>query len=125
MDANQVSGTILDRALFLHRRFGPGLLESVYEELLTYELMKHGLRCDRQVVVPLSYESLVLRTAFRADLVVEDCVIVEIKSVEGLLPVHKKQLLTYLKLSGFRLGVLINFNVALLRDGFVRVVNRL
>lgn len=124
MDANQISGVILDRALFLHRKFGPGLLESVYEEVLMYELTSLGLTCERQVV-PLHHESLTLRTAFRADLVVEGCVIVEIKSVELLLPVHKKQLLTYLKLSGFKLGLLINFNVALLRDGFVRVVNRL
>ncbi len=125
MDANQISGAILDRALFLHRRFGPGLLESVYEEVLSYELTKCGLSCARQVVVPLHHESLLLRTAFRADLVVEGCVIVEIKSVEMLLPVHGKQLLTYLKLSGFRLGLLINFNVALLKDGFVRIVNGL
>jgi GxxExxY protein len=90
-----------------------------------YELHKRGLHCVRQESIPLVYDSLHLETAFRADIVVERSVILELKSVELLLPVHRKQLLTYLRLSGFRLGLLINFNVPLLRDGFVRIVNRL
>ncbi len=125
MIENDISGTVLDCALSLHRRLGPGLLESVYEEVLMYELQKRGLHCARQESIPLIYDSLRLETAFRADIVVERSVILELKSVELLLPIHKKQLLTYLRLSGFRLGILINFNVPLLRDGFVRIVNQL
>ncbi len=125
MTENDISGIVLDCALHLHRRLGPGLLESVYEEVLVYELQRQGLYCSRQEPVSLTYDSLRLATAFRADVVVERSVILELKSVEAMLPVHKKQLLTYLRLSGFRLGILINFNVPLLRDGFVRIVNRL
>ncbi|MCU0453435.1 MAG: GxxExxY protein [Bacteroidetes bacterium] len=125
MIENDISGTVLDCAISLHRRLGPGLLESVYEEVLTYELRKRGLRCSRQEAIPLVYDSLRLETAFRADIVVEHAVILELKSIESLLPVHKKQLLTYLRLSGFHLGILINFNVPLIRDGFVCIVNRL
>ncbi len=125
MTENDISGIVLDCALHLHRRLGPGLLESVYEEVLVYELQRQGLYCSRQEPVSLTYDLLRLATAFRADVVVERSVILELKSVEAMLPVHKKQLLTYLRLSGFRLGILINFNVPLLRDGFVRIVNRL
>lgn len=125
MHENDISGIVLDCSLLLHRRLGPGLLESVYEEVLMYELHKRGLHCTRQEPIPLVYDSLRLETAFRADVVVERSVILELKSVELLLPVHKKQLLTYLRVAGFRLGILINFNVPLLRDGFIRIVNRL
>jgi GxxExxY protein len=104
---------------------GPGLLESVYEEVLSYELGKSHLKCERQVGIPVIYEDIKMDIGFRADMVVERMVIVELKSVENVLPVHKKQLLTYLKLTGMKLGLLINFNEALVKDGITRIVNRL
>lgn len=125
MTEDQISRVVLETALAIHRRLGPGLLESVYEEVLVYELERQGLTCARQEAVPLTYDSLKLTIAFRADVIVERLVILELKAVEVLLPVHKKQLLTYLRLTGLRLGILINFNVPLLRDGFSRIVNGL
>jgi GxxExxY protein len=125
MTEDQISRVVLETALTVHRRLGPGLLESVYEEVLVYELERQGLTCGRQKPIPLTYDSLKLAIAFRADVIVERSVILELKAVEILLPVHKKQLLTYLRLTGLRLGILINFNVPLLRDGFSRVVNGL
>lgn len=126
MTENELSGIILDAALKIHRITGPGLLESVYEELLSYELSeKLGLKIERQKAIPLVYESIHMPIGFRADIVVENKVIVELKSVDMLQDVHYKQLLTYLKLSGLKLGLLINFNEKLLREGFRRVVNGL
>jgi len=107
------------------RSSAPGLLESVYEAVLTYEIGKRGLRVTRQSPLPVVYESVVLDEGFRADLIVEDLVIVELKSVEAVAPVHKKQLLTYLRLSGKRLGLLVNFGTNLIKDGITRVVNGL
>jgi GxxExxY protein len=115
----------VDAAYHIHRALGPGLLESVYEAVLAHELTKRGLRVVRQAPVSVLYDGLLMEAGFRADLVVEDLVIVEIKSVETLLPVHKKQLLTYLRLSNKRLGLLINFCEALIKDGITRLANGL
>jgi len=125
MHENALSKEILDASFVLHSLFGPGLFESVYEELLAYELVKRGHQVERQKPLPLVHGDLNLPNAFRIDLMVDDAVIVEIKSVETILPVHKKQLLTYLRLSGKRLGLLINFNEAHLKDGISRMVNNL
>ena len=125
MHENEIAKLILDSAFKIHKEVGPGLLESVYEELLAFELGKIGLSVKRQVGIPLMYESIKMEIGFRADLIVENKVIVELKSIEAILDVHKKVLLTYLKLSGLRLGLLINFNVSLLKEGIVRIVNRL
>lgn len=122
---NEVARQVVDAALSVHRGIGPGLLESVYETALAYELAKRGLRVQRQVAVTFTYDGQRFDEGFRIDLLVEDCVIVEIKSVETIHPVHKKQLLTYLRLGGKRLGLLINFNCELLRGGITRIVNGL
>lgn len=116
---------IVDAAYRVHTTLGPGLLESVYQAALAYELEKRGLRVARQQAVPVVYEEVRIHTGFRADLLVEDTVIVEIKALEATTAVHRKQLLTYLKLSGKHLGLLINFNVALIKDGITRLVNGL
>lgn len=122
---NSVTKQIVDAAFLIHKALGPGLLESVYEVALFHELAKRGLAVARQVPVTFIYDGHVYDEGFRLDLLVDDCVIVELKSVELVHPVHKKQLLTYLRLSQKRLGLLINFNTALLKDGVVRVVNGL
>jgi len=119
---NGVSQVVVDSALTVHRALGPGLLESVYETCLAYELKKRGCTCERQVVVPIAYDGMQLDDGLRLDLLVEKCVVVELKAVESLLPLHDAQLLTYLKLTGHRLGLLINFNVPLLKDGIRRRV---
>jgi GxxExxY protein len=121
-DANSAAREIVDAALAVHRALGPGLLESVYEECLAYELKKRGVAFERQVVVPVNYDGLLLDAGLRLDLLVAQCVVVELKAVEAILPVHEAQLLTYLKLSRNRLGLLINFNVPLLKDGIKRKV---
>ena len=125
MDENQIATIIVDCCYRIHMKLGPGLLESVYLEILIYELRKAGLRCEKEVVIPVQYEEVKLDLGFRADLLVENLVVVELKSIEKLQPVHKKQLTTYLKLSGKKLGLLVNFNVNLIKDGIERVVNRL
>jgi GxxExxY protein len=125
MSENAVAQQIVDAADRVHTTLGPGLLESVYETALAYELEKRGLRISRQLVIPVVYEAVRIHTGFHADLLVEYTVIVEIKALESIAPVHKKQLLTYLKLADKRLGLLINFNVALIRDGITRIVNGL
>jgi len=112
-------------AFKIHTKFGPGLFESVYEELLAYQLPKKGFQVEQQKILPLLYENLKIESGFRTDLLVDDAVIVEIKSIESVLPVHKKQFLTYLRLSGRHLGLLINFNEAHLKDGITRIVNNL
>ena len=112
---------IIGCAIEVHRTTGPGLLESVYDVCLAFELEAAGLVFRRQYPVPIEYKSLSIRTAFRVDFVVEDRVLVELKSIETILPVHKAQVLTYLKLSGLRIGLLINFNVTILKDGIRRV----
>ena len=125
MTENDLSGIIVDSCYNIHVELGPGLLESVYEEILYYELQKRMLRVSRQKMIPVSWQGVTLNQGFRADLIVEDKVIVELKSVAAIAPVHKKQLLTYLRLTDLRLGLLINFNEALIKDGITRVVNRL
>jgi GxxExxY protein len=122
---NELSRFILDAAFNVHTKTGPGLLETVYEVILAYELQKQGLRVQRQVPVSIHYDELMFDEGFRADLLVEDKVIVELKSVEKLIPVHSKQLLTQLRLSDRRLGLLINFGELRLKNGIERIVNRM
>jgi GxxExxY protein len=123
MTENEVARQIVDAAYRIHCGLGPGLLESVYEAVLAYELQGRGLRVVQQQAIPVVYEGTRLELGFRADLMVEDLVIVEIKSVEAVAPVHKKQLLTHLRLSNKRLGLLINFNVVLIKEGIARIAN--
>ena len=125
MTENEVAKVIVDCAYKVHTTLGPGLLDSVYEAALAYELGKRGLRAERQKPLPVVYENIRLEEGYRADLVVSDLVIVELKSVEEIALVHKKQLLTYLRLADKRLGLLINFGTARIRDGISRIVNGL
>jgi GxxExxY protein len=119
----QISEKVIGAAIEVHRNLGPGLLESVYEECLCYELSQQGLKFQRQVEVPVLYKGVKLDCGYRLDLLVEDLIIVEIKSTESLLPVFAAQLLTYLKICRKRIGLLINFNVPILRNGLKRVAN--
>ena len=125
MKENTIAKQIVDAAFQVHQKLGPGLLESVYEKVLGYELEKRGYSIQRQKAIPIKYDKLVFDEGFRADIIVEDTVIIELKSVESIQPVHKKQLLTYLKLTDKKLGLLINFGSALIRDGIFRIVNGL
>jgi len=125
MTENAIAKEIVDAAYRIHTTLGPGLLESVYDTVLAYELNRRGLRTARQQAIPVVYENVRIDAGFRADMIVEDKVIVEVKSVELLVPVHKKQLLTYLRLADKRLGLLINFQVKLIKDGITRIVNGL
>ena len=125
MTENEIAKIIVDAAYQIHVRLGPGLLESVYETILAYELKKRGLNVVRQVPVPVVYDDLEFEEGFRADLIVEERVIIELKSVEHIQPVHRKQLLTYLRLTDRRLGLLVNFGEALIKDGISRIVNGL
>jgi GxxExxY protein len=113
---------ILDSALKVHRAFGPGLLESTYEACLSHELERRGHKVERQLALPLVFEEIRLEMGYRIDLLVDDVVVVEVKAVDALAPVHEAQLLTYLRLSSRRLGFLINFNVALLKEGIRRKI---
>ena len=122
---NQISAIILDAAIAVHTALGPGLLESAYQACLTYELSARGLKVQMQVPLPINYRGVLIDAAYRLDLVIDDLVIVELKAVERLLPIHEAQLLSYLKLSGKRLGLLINFHVLRLKDGYKRIVNGL
>lgn len=122
MEYNEITGSIIQTAIDIHRKLGPGLLESVYHEILHYELKKK-LQVEKEVPIPVIWEEVRLDIGFRADLIVADKVIVELKSVEKVADVHKKQLLTYLKLADKRLGLLINFNEVVLKHGITRVVN--
>ncbi len=125
MTENEIAREIVDAAYHVHTRLGPGLLETVYEVVLVHELRRRGLRAERQVPVAIEFEGIRFDEGFRADVIVEDQVIIELKSVEKLHPVNKKQLLTHLRLTGMRLGLLINFGSELIRDGISRVVNGL
>jgi GxxExxY protein len=122
---NEIAKSVVHAAYLVHTRLGPGLLESAYEAVMAYELDKAGLRYARQLPVPVVYENVRIDEGFRIDLLVEDLVIVELKSAEAVAPVHKKQLLTYLRLMDKRLGLLINFGSHLIKDGISRVVNGL
>jgi GxxExxY protein len=120
---NQLTEMIIGAAIEVHRNTGPGLMEAVYEECLCYELSQLGLKFQRQVELPVSYKQIKLKCGFRMDLVVEDAVVLELKTVDQLLPIHSAQLLTYLKLSGKKVGLLINFNETVLRRGLKRLAN--
>jgi len=123
MNENQIASSILDCAIQIHKDLGPGLLESAYKECLFYKLNKEGLYCVKEKAMPLIYEDVKLNCGYRVDLLVENKVVIEIKSVEHLNDIHLAQTLTYLKLGEYKLGLLINFNVSLLKYGIKRVIN--
>lgn len=125
MSENEIARQIVDAAYAIHSRLGPGLLESVYEVLLADELIRKGMSVHQQVPIAIEYNGRKFEEGFRADLIVDDAVIIELKSVEETRPVHKKQLLTYLRLADMKLGLLINFGESLIKDGISRVVNGL
>jgi len=125
MHESDISRAVVDGALTVHRALGPGLLESVYELTLAYELAQRGLSVERQVPIPIEYQGVPLGEGFRADLIVDGKVLLEPKSVEHLTPLHRKQIQTYLRLTGLKLGLLLNFGAALMKDGIVRCVNEL
>ena len=125
MTENEIGNAIIASAMKIHTAVGPGLLESAYEICLFYELEKHGLTARRQVSIPIRYEDLTIDNGYRVGLLVEDRVVVELKAVEAILPVHRGQLLGYLRLGGFKLGYLLNFHVARMGDGIVRMANGL
>jgi GxxExxY protein len=125
MIENELSRIIIGTSIEIHKELGPGLLESIYEEILYYELDQKGLHVQRQLSVPLKYKDMRFDTAFRLDLLVNNRVVIELKSVEKLAPVHYAQLLSYLKLADKKLGLLMNFNTKLLKDGIHRIVNNL
>ena len=120
-ETNEVASKIVDAAFAVHTKLGPGLLEGVYEVCLLHELKTRGLKAERQVLLPVVYDDLRLDAGLRLDLIVESRVVVELKTVEALLPIHKAQVLTYLKLSGYRLGLLVNFNSVLIKQGIQRI----
>jgi GxxExxY protein len=120
---NEISGKIVNVAYRIHTRLGPGLFESVYEAVMAYEFEKQGLKFERQKPIPVVYEGVHLEEGFRADFIVENRIIVELKSIEIIAPVHKKQLLTYLRLTNLPLGLLINFNTDLIKNGINRIIN--
>ena len=122
---NQITEKIIGAAIEVHCALGPGLLESAYEACLVFELAQHGLKVEQQRPLPIVYREVKLECGYRLDLLVEEAVIVEIKAVNHLAPIHQAQLLSYLKLSGCKVGLLINFNVKVLKDGIRRVVNNL
>jgi GxxExxY protein len=125
MTHNEITGIIIDAAIQIHRKLGPGLLESVYRVVLAHELRKRSLCVEEEQPVPIFWDRVRMEVGYRADLIVEDMVIVELKSVESMAAVHKKQLLTYLRLADKRVGLLINFGASILKDGIHRVVNGL
>jgi GxxExxY protein len=125
MSENEIATQIVDAAFKIHTTLGPGLLESVYQKVMVHELRKRGLEVIEEQPIPVVYEDVHLEVGFRADLIVGGLVIVELKSVEAVAPVHKKQLLTYLRLADKKLGLLINFNVELIKNGISRVANGL
>jgi len=125
MKENELGTKILETAISIHRELGPGLLESVYEIVLLHELKALGLNVERQVPIPITYRGTRFDEGFRADLIVEGLVLLEIKSVERVIPSHKKQVQTYLRLTGIKLGYLLNFGEAVIKDGITRSVNQL
>lgn len=125
MNENEISKIIVNAAFKIHSELGPGLLESIYEKILLHELSKIGLKTESQKRIKVIWDGVNMDFGFRADIIVENKVIIEIKSDENISPVHPKQLLTYLKVSGLKLGLLINFNEALIKNGITRIVNNL
>ena len=123
MNENEISKIVVEKALKIHKPLGPGLFESVYHGALVYELRKSGLEVESEKDIPVKYEDIIFDKGFRADIVVNQKLIIEIKSVKKLEDVHFKQLLTYLKLTNYKLGLLINFNEPLLKDGLKRIIN--
>ena len=123
MDVNKITGIIVDACVKIHVVIGPGCFERVYEELLYYELVKRGLKVERQLLMPITYENLKINDAYKLDLFIERQVLVEVKSVEHILPVHFSQVMTYLKLMKIKNGMLLNFKVALMKDGIHKVFN--
>jgi len=123
MKENEIGSIVVGTAIELHRKLGPGLLENVYEVIFMKALVKKGLSVQRQVFFPIEFEGEHFDTGFRVDLLIEGKVIIELKSVEKIIPVHKKQLLTYLKLSNKKIGYLLNFGAELMKDGIVRIIN--
>lgn len=122
-ELNEISGKVINYAIKVHSALGPGMLEGAYEICLMHELIANRLRCESQVTLPIIYDGIRLDAGYRVDLLVERSIIVELKAIERLSPVHEAQLVSYLRMSDLRLGLLINFNVRLLRDGIRRVVN--
>jgi len=125
MNENEIARMVVDKCFMIHNLYGPGLFESVYEEVLCFELDKKGIAYKRQYPVPLVHESTKLEAGFRADLIIENKVLLELKSIEALADVHYRQVLTYLKLTNLKLGLLINFNVSYIKQGIHRIVNNL
>ena len=125
MTENEIGTVVVDTSIAIHRELGPGLLETVYEMVLGFELTRRGLKVERQVPIPIRYQELRFDESFRADLIVGGKVIVELKSVERVVAAHRKQVQTYLRLSGLKLGYLLNFGEALMKDGITRAVNGL
>jgi GxxExxY protein len=125
MQINELTGQIVDAAMKVHTALGPGLLEYAYEACLVHELRRRGLKVLTQLLLPVNYDGLVIDTGFRIDLLVEDLVIVELKAVEKIAPIYEAQVITYLRLSGKQVGLLINFNVLHLKDGIKRFANRI
>ena len=125
MQPNEISGRIVETVVTIHRELGPGLLESVYHRILTYELKKQNLQVESECPIEVLWDGQRMDLGFRADLIVEQTVLVELKSVEKLAPVHSKQVLTYLKVGGYPLGLLLNFGDELMKKGIIRLVNRL
>lgn len=123
MTENEIGKIVVDCAVRLHKQLGPGLLETVYETLLSHEIQTRGLKVDRQIPIPIIYKGIKFNEGFRADIIVEDKVILELKSVESISNAHKKQVLTYLKLTNMKLGYLLNFGEPLMKDGITRVLN--
>jgi GxxExxY protein len=121
-ETEELAHQVVDAALTVHKTLGPGLLETVYEACLVYELRKRGMHVDQQISLPIYYDGVKLDAGLRLDIVVENQIILELKAVDNLLPVHKAQVMTYLKLTGYRLGLLINFNVPLLKHGIQRII---
>ena len=124
-ELNEITGSIIEFAIKVHKALGPGMLEGAYEICLTHELVQHGFTVERQKKLPILYDGIRLDAGYRLDLLVNDSVIVEVKAVERLNPVHEAQLLSYLRMTDKRLGLVINFNMKMLRDGVKRVVNKL
>ena len=123
MDVNDLSKQLIGYCIKIHKQLGVGLFESIYEEALSYELNKNEISFQRQIEIPVIYENKQLGIGFKADFIIEEKIILELKSVEKIAPIHKKQLLTYLKITGIQLGLLINFNEILLKDGITRIKN--
>lgn len=123
MKLNDISGTIIGSAIKVHKALGPGLLENAYEGCLVYELAQHGLKCQTQLKLPVVYNGVKIKTGYRLDLLVECTVIVELKTVKKIMPIHEAQLLSYLKMSKLKLGLILNFNTKILKQGIKRIVN--